>query len=154
VLGSTLGTALEIRPETGLDKEHVIQLCISVGIKLCSKLGTELGKELDKELGSRLGIELDKELGSRLEIELDKELGVEQLSTVVNIKLGSKLETVLVRGFCTVDIKLPCAKVRAVRKNIVNSFDAEIGAVLEFKLGSILGMSLGTELGIALGSEL
>jgi hypothetical protein len=116
---------------------------------LCSRLGIEL----DKELGSRLVVELGKEHGSRLEIELDRGLGVRQLSTVVNIKLGSKLETVLVRGFCTVDIKLACAKVGAVRKKIVNSFGTEIGAVLGFKLGSILGMSLGTELGIALGSE-
>jgi hypothetical protein len=124
-----------------------------LGIELDKEHGSRLGIELAKELGSRLGVELDKDLGSRLGIEPDKGLGVEQLSTVVNIKLGSKLETVLVRGFCTVDIKLACAKVRAVRKNIVNSFGAEIGAVLEFKLGSILGMLLGTELGIALGSE-
>jgi hypothetical protein len=100
-----------------------------------------------------LGIELDNEHGSRLGIELAKGLGVRQLSTVVNIKLGSKLETVFVRGFCTVDIILAGAKVRAVRKKIVNSFSAEIEAVLEFKLGSILGMSLRTELEIALGSE-
>jgi hypothetical protein len=93
------------------------------------------GIELDKELGSRLGIELDKDLGSRLGIEPDKGLGVGQLSTVVNIKLGSQLETVLVRGFCTVNIKLACAKVRVVRKKIVNSVGSEIGAVLGFKLG-------------------
>jgi hypothetical protein len=57
-------------------------------------LGSRLGIELDKELGSRLGIELDKDLGSRLGVELDKGLGVGQLSTVVDIKLGSKLGTV------------------------------------------------------------
>jgi len=73
---------------------------------------------------------------------------------VVDIKLDSKLGTVLDRELCTVDIKLVCAKVRAVRKRILNSLGAEIGAVLGFKLGSILGIALGTELGTALGSEL
>jgi outer membrane lipoprotein SlyB len=53
-----------------------------------------------------------------------------------------------------VDIKLACEKVRAVRKNVINSFSAEIGALLGDKLGSILGMALGTELGTALCSEL
>jgi hypothetical protein len=66
---------------------------------------------------------------------------------MVNIKLGSKMGTVLVldRGFCLAvadinfgsklgtvleaNIKLACAKVRAVTKNIVNSFGAEIGSV-------------------------
>jgi hypothetical protein len=41
------------------------------------------------------------------------------------------------------DIKLACAKVKAVRKNIVNSFGTEIGVALGFKLGSILGIRLG-----------
>jgi hypothetical protein len=50
-----------------------------------------------------------------------------------------------------VDNKLAFAKVRAVRKNIINSFGAEIGAVLvDSKLGSILGIALRTELGTAL----
>jgi hypothetical protein len=50
-----------------------------------------------------------------------------------------------------VDNKLACAKVRAVRKNIINSCGAEIGAVLvDSKLGSILGIALRTELGTAL----
>jgi hypothetical protein len=58
VLGSTFGTALGIRPETGLNKKHVIELCIVVGIKLGSKLGTELGSTLATALGIRLGTEL------------------------------------------------------------------------------------------------
>jgi len=45
-------------------------------------------------------------------------------------------------------------KYKTVRKNIINSFSAEIGAVLGFKLGFIVGIALGTELGTALGSEL
>jgi len=61
---------------------------------------------------------------------------------------------VLDRELCTVDIKLACAKVRAVRRKVVNSFSDEIGAVLGFKLGSILGIALVMELGTALGSEL
>jgi hypothetical protein len=53
-----------------------------------------------------------------------------------------------------IDIKLACAKERAVRKNAVNSFSAEIGSLLGVKLGSIFGIALGTELGTALGAEL
>jgi hypothetical protein len=97
-------------------------------------LGSRLGIELDKELGSRLAIELGKDLGSRLGIELDKEIWIGQLRTVVDIKLGSKLGTVIDTEFCTVDVKLVSAKVRAVRKRIANSYGAEIVAVLGFKL--------------------
>jgi hypothetical protein len=114
-------------------------------------IGQRRRTKLDKGLSSRLRIELDKDLGSRLGIELDIELVIRQLRKVVDfdIKFGSKLETAL-----EVDIKLACAEVRAVGKNIVKSFGAELGAILGSKLGSVLGIALGTELGTTIGLEL
>jgi hypothetical protein len=46
------------------------------------------------------------------------------------------------------------AKVITVIKNVINSFGAEMGAVLVPKLGSILGIALRTEMGTALSVEL
>jgi len=43
VLGSTFGTALGIRPGTGLDKELGIELCIVVVERLGHMLGSRLG---------------------------------------------------------------------------------------------------------------
>jgi hypothetical protein len=114
----------------------------ALGTGLSTAFGLILGIKLDKKLGSRLGIELDKDLGLRLGIELDKGRGAGQRSTVVDIKLGSKLVTVLDRERCTVvDFQLGSklgtvldANVRAVTKSNVNLFRTEIGSVLGLEL--------------------
>ena len=137
-LGFKQGSILGIALETGLSTS----LGSIVGIELGKKLGAILGIELDKKLGSVLEIEFDRKLGSIFVIEFDKGLGVGQRSTVVDIKLGSKLVTVLGRERCTVvgfqlGSKLGTvldANVRAVTKSNVNLFDTEIGSVLGLEL--------------------
>jgi hypothetical protein len=76
-----------------------------------------------------------------LDIELDTKIGP---ACSLDIKVSPKLCSAL-------DNKLKCrAKVITVITNIMNSFGAEIGAVLVSKLGSILEIALRTELGTAL----
>ena len=129
--------------------KNIVNTCIAkIGAALGSKkgsiLGIALGTGLSTALGSILGIELGKKLGAILGIELDKGLGVGQRSTVVDIKLGSKLVTVLGRERCTVvsfqlGSKLGTvldANVRAVTKSNVNLFGTGKGLVLGIKLGS------------------
>jgi len=157
VLGSKLCSTLGIE----LGKEQEVELSAVFDIKLGPKLGTGLDIELcavvlDIKVGSKLGTGLDR--GCRTAVLLDIKVG-SKLGTGLdrgcrpvvdfNINFGSKLETVL-----EVDIKVACAKVRAVRKNIVNSFGAELGSILGSKLGSVLGIALGTELGTTFGLEL
>jgi hypothetical protein len=130
----------EIGAALGFKQGSILGIALETG--LSTALGSILGIELDKKLGAILGIELDKKLGSILEIELDKGLGVGQRSTVVDIKLGSKLVTVLGRERCTVvgfqlGSKLGTvldANVRAVTKSNVNLFGTEIGSVLGLEL--------------------
>jgi hypothetical protein len=76
-----------------------------------------------------------------LDRELDTKIGP---ACSFDIKVSPKLGSAL-------DNNLKCrAKVITVIKNIINSFGAEIGAVLVSKLGSILRIALRTELGTAL----
>jgi hypothetical protein len=58
VLGSTFGTALGIRPGTGLDEELEIELCIVLDINLGSRLGTVHVSASGTELVVRLRTEL------------------------------------------------------------------------------------------------
>ena len=82
------------------------------------------------------------------------ELGTGELSAVFDLKLGSKLGTVLdfkvgrdsslgIKLGLALGNKLKCrAVVIAITKNIINSF----------KLGTILGIALGTEMRFKLGT--
>jgi hypothetical protein len=66
-------------------------------------------------------------------------------------ELDTKIGTACPKLDLALDKKLKCcAEVLTVITNIINSFGAEIGAVLVSKLGSILGIALRTELGTAL----
>jgi hypothetical protein len=130
----------EIGAALGSKQGSILEVALGTG--LSTALGSILGIKLDRKLGSILGKELDKDLGSRLGIELDEGLGVGQRSTVVDIKLGSKLVTVLDRVRCTVvDFQLGSklgtvldANVRAVTKSNVNLFGSGKGSVLGLEL--------------------
>jgi len=91
--------------------------------------------------GSKLGFEL--EIVFETDLWIAPGAALSKLSTVVDIKLGSKLGTVLDRERCTVvvdNIK--------VASNLGTGLDRELGTVvlLNTKLGSKLGSGLDREL--------
>jgi hypothetical protein len=142
VIGFKLGSPLDNDNKTMKCRAIVIAVIKNIINTCIADIGAALGFKQGSILGIALGTRLSTALGSRLGIELDKGLGVGQRSTVVDIKLGSKLVTVLDRERCTVvDFQLGSklgtvldANVRAVTKSNVNSFCTEIGSVLGLEL--------------------
>jgi hypothetical protein len=161
-IGPACSLDIKVSPKLGSALDNKLKCCakvITVIKNIINSFGVEIGAVIVSKLVSILGIALITELGTALrelctivdiKLEDNVKLG-SKLETIldVEIKLGSKVGIVLDEELCTVavDTKLG-SKLGTVldrgRRTVV---------VLDIKLGSKLGSGLDRELGFKVGRD-